>query len=76
MSTTLTITCRDTDDPEYWGARLNAADREDYEALLDSMLGLSARLASKGIPAPWVSERMAEGMDIYLARFGDAYVPF
>ncbi len=76
MSTIPIITCRDTDDQEYWAARLFAADCDDCEALLDSMLDLSMRMTRKGIPAPWLSERMMEGKVIYLARFSESYVPF
>jgi hypothetical protein len=76
MGTASTITCRDADDPEYWGARLKAQDRKDCEALMDSMLGLAVRRNAKNARAPWVSDRVKEGMDIYFERFGETYVPF
>lgn len=47
-----TLTCQDTDDPEYWADRLNAADKEDCERLLYAMLRLGLRLQDKGIPTP------------------------
>lgn len=71
-----TITCRDTDDREYWADRLNAADQEDCEALLFSMLKLGIRLRDKGIPAPGTDARLDEGEAIYAARFGEVFVPF
>ncbi len=71
-----TITCKDTDDPEYWAARLNAADQKACESLIDAMLELSTRLACKAIPHPGVSDRITEAMDLYYERFGDCYIPF
>lgn len=76
MNNTLKITCRDTDDSEYWLARLNAADQDECDILIDSMLGLSIRLNRKGISANFLSKRIDEGMDLYLDRFGVPYIPF
>lgn len=70
------ITCRDTDDSEYWLARLNAADREDCEALLDAMFGLGSRLYMRCIPHAHVADRQAEGMRVFAERFGEPFVPF
>lgn len=70
------LTCRDTNDPQYWADRLRAADKGECERLLDAMFGLKYRMRIKGIPTPGANARCDEGVAIFEQRFGGFYVPF
>lgn len=70
------LTCRDTNDPQYWADRLRAADKGECERLLDAMFGLKYRMRVKGIPTPGANARCDEGVAIFEQRFGGGYVPF
>lgn len=54
------LTCRDTNDPQYWADRLRAADKGDCERLLDAMFDLRLGMRAKGIPTPGADARFDE----------------
>jgi len=72
----LELTCRDTDDPEYWAERLRGADKGDCERLLDAMFDHRMNMMMKGIPTPGADARCDEGLAIFQERFDEGYLPF
>lgn len=70
------LTCRDTNDPQYWADRLRVADKEECERLLYAMFGLKYRMRAKGIPTPGADARCDEGVALFEERFGEFYAPF
>jgi len=70
------LTCRDTNDPQYWADRLRAADKGECERLLDAMFDLRLGMRAKGIPTPGADARCDEGMALFEERFGEHYLPF
>lgn len=70
------LTCRDTDDKDYWEDRLNKADRNICEKMLGELIEIIARRAVRGIPSYWLEDRRIEGENIFHARFGENFIPF